>query len=144
MPRGLLIGVFFVVLVAAISLAGSAFGIRAALDYTFFVSDRTGSKTITCDNCSYLFREHGIALHPLRVDSRLGHVVVFFRHNAEQGWPKDIFQQSPLSSGLEVFETGLNRATMVREGQTVVLRGRGLSFKLIDASGTGCPEGAKC
>ena len=55
--RALLSPICGAALVLAIALlAGSAFGVRAALDYTFKVTDGEKAETITCDNCSYLFK----------------------------------------------------------------------------------------
>jgi hypothetical protein len=127
--------------------ASSAWGVRAALDFTFRITDGGEPQEITCDFCGYRFQDGTGQLITLSVSAAHGHVEVFFaRFDAPDwaNWGAVVHPQEAAQSPSERFEVGYFRKARVREGQTLKLRGKPIEFTLIDAFGPGCPPGSKC
>lgn len=126
--------------------APAAWGVRAALDFTFRINDGGDSQEITCDFCGYRFNDGTGQITTLSVNAARGHVEVFF---LEFGAPESanwglVHSQEPAESSASHFEVGYFRRARVREGQTLKLRGKAIEFTLIDALGHGCQPGTMC
>lgn len=127
--------------------APTAWGVRAALDFTFRVNDGGDSREITCDICRYRFNDGTGQITTLAVDAARGHVEVFFLDFGapeSANWGPLVNSREPAESSASHFEVGYFRRARVREGQTLKLRGKAIEFTLIDALGHGCPAGAVC
>jgi hypothetical protein len=132
---------FFLTLLILLT-AVPALAVRAGLDYTCIVYDGAQSREMTCDMCSYAYSDRRTFFSTYEVNAKEGYVVIVFQLNDKEN--KFNSSRIPLSSPGTEFEVDYFWMTKVMEGQTVRLKGTDFGFKLIDAFGFGCPEGAQC
>ncbi|MCK5139099.1 MAG: hypothetical protein KAQ85_04585 [Thermodesulfovibrionia bacterium] len=137
----------FIFLLILIITAPFSYGIRAALDVRYEVFHNGKAETIDCDFCSHYFEHTNIGVMLLSVHSDKGFVEIYFqKFDAENrsGLEKELYSKEVKHSEQKTFEIDFFQRTRVLEGQTVLLKGTDIKFRLIDAYGPGCPKGAIC
>jgi hypothetical protein len=148
MPRRTRLRALLLAWVAFLIVASpAAWGVRAALDFTFRVNDGGDVQEITCDFCGYRFSDGSGRIVTLSVNAARGYVEVFFLDSGASDsskWGRPVQPQEPAESSASHFEVGYFRKARVREGQSLKLRGRAIEFTLVDAFGRGCPAGMQC
>lgn len=120
---------------------------RAGLDFTFVAYDGEGEKEITCDMCGHHYSDGNTYFSTYVVNAKLGQVGIAFLRKDMPVRAKEFSyyrRPGPLSSPVPEFKVDYFQGVVVREGQTVRLKGTGFGFRLIDAFGFGCPPGVMC
>lgn len=133
---------------------GGPSGIRAGLDARFEITDNGETRMVENDGADILFSDGDLYVKPREIRRATQEYVGQFRSLAEwntlsreeQIKINTTFADSlnPVTSTADFFSVDLNQQFLIKQGQTVELNARGVSIKLLEVIGSGCPPGDQC